>query len=71
MKTKLLRKLRKRFQMYVRNKEYKIIDNTIISPPNTQIGTNWMTKEKAIEKRRKWILEAAKQYKYIKNVVKN
>jgi len=68
MRTKLLRKLRKRFVMYIRNGEYKLIDRVKIEPDGSRIGTKWMSKEKAIEKRRKWILREAIEYKCRKNV---
>lgn len=67
MKTKLLIRLRKRFQLYNRNKEYKIIDSKNFDASEfANNGTEWMSKEKALKKRRKLILEAAQLYKCIK-----
>jgi len=69
MKNKLLIKLRKRFLLCVRNKEYKVIDNLQIQERNSQIGTVWMSKDQALSERRKLILEAAQQYKFFKKIL--
>lgn len=72
MKAKLLIKLRKRFQLFNRNKEYKIIDsNNFDASEFANNGTEWMSKEKAIKTRRKLILEASKPYKVVKKLIKN
>lgn len=68
MKTKLLIKLRKRFQLFYRNTEYKIIDsNNFDVSEFASNGTEWMSEEKAIKTRRKLILEVSKSYKVVKN----
>jgi hypothetical protein len=69
MKNKLLIKLRKRFILCVRNKEYKVIDNLQRQERNSQIGTLWMSKEKALNERRRLILEAAQEFKFIKKIL--
>lgn len=69
MKTKLLIKLRKRFQIYNRNKEYKIIDSKNFDANEfANNGTEWMSEKKAIKKRRKLILEASGVYKVVKKI---
>lgn len=68
MKTKLLKKLRKIYIIKERNGKYKAFeDRECLGGIYNQ--TDWISKNKAIKQRRKWILEEARKYKVSKNVL--
>jgi len=68
MKAKLLKKLRKIYIIKERNGKYKAFENReCLGGIYNQ--TDWIDKDKAIEKRRNWILEEAQKYKVSKNVL--
>ena len=68
MKAKLLKKLRKIYIIKERNGKYKTFeDRECLGGIYNQ--TDWIDKDKAIEKRRDWILEEARKYEVSKNVL--
>lgn len=70
MKVKLLKKLRKLFELQKRNGEYKVFENYECSG-GIYNQTGWISKESAIEIRREMILKEARKYKVRKEVCKN
>jgi len=61
MKVKLLKKLRKLFQLHQRNGKYKAFENReCLGGIYNQ--TDWIDKNTAVEKRRDWILKEAQRY---------
>lgn len=68
MKAKLLKKLRKIYIIKERNGRYKAFENReCLGGIYNQ--TDWIDKDRAIEKRRDWILEEARKYEVSKNVL--
>jgi len=61
MKVKLLKKLRKQFELQQRNGKFRVFDNKeCIGGIYNQ--TNFIDKKEAIEIRRQWILNEAQRY---------
>ena len=68
MKTKLLKRLRKRFIIQERNGIYRVFDKQV------RLGgiynqTDWIYKQDALSIRRQWILREASNYKIPKNTL--
>lgn len=62
MRTKLLKKLRKRYILQTRNGKYKVFDRQeCLGMIYNQ--TDWIELKEALKIRRKWILEEAIKYK--------
>ena len=62
MKTRLLKKLRKRYILQTRNGKYKVFDRQeCLGMVYNQ--TNWIELKEALKVRRKWVLEEAIRYK--------
>ena len=61
MKTKLLKKLRKRFVLLQRNGKYKVYDNNVCLG-GVYNQTDYMDKDKAVDILREWILKDARKY---------
>ena len=62
MKTKLLKKLRKRYILQTRNGKYKVFDRQeCLGMIYNQ--TDWIELKEALKIRRKWVLEEAIRYK--------
>lgn len=68
MKVKLLKRLRRIFLLKERNGKYKAFEDRECSG-GIYNQTDWIDKDKAIEKRRNWILEEARKYDVAKNVL--
>lgn len=69
MKTKLLKRLRKRFVIQVRNGLFKVFDcRQCLGGVYNQ--TKWIDKKPAISIRREWILKEAQRYKKPKKLIK-
>lgn len=68
MKTKLLRKLRKRFYLEQRNNKYRVCDIKQYSGSIFRYS-EWTTKELAIIERRNWILFEASKYCKAKKIL--
>lgn len=69
MKTKLLKRLRKRFVIESRNGSYRVFDN-LECLGNVYNKTSWISKHEAITIQRDWILIAAQQHKKPKYIIK-
>jgi hypothetical protein len=68
MKAKLLRKLRKRFVIQERNKEYRVFDNS--DKTRADYHYHWCTSIfEARKDRRDWIRIEARRYKKPKKIV--
>ena len=62
MKTKLLKKLRKRYVLQTRNGKYKVFDRQeCLGMIHNQ--TNWIELKEALKIRSEWVLEEAIRYK--------
>lgn len=70
MKVKLLKRLRKIFQLHERNGKYKVYENRMCSG-NIYNQTDWMPLKKALEIRRHKILEEAKTLIFSKRILYN
>ncbi len=68
MKIKLLKKLRKLFELQERNNEFRVFENEECSG-NIYNKTNWTSKSEAINIRRNWILEKAEHYRKPKKLI--
>ena len=66
MKIKLLKKLKKRFELHQRNGKFKVFDNYKYVD-DVYRYTNWIDKKEAFKIRRQWILEEAQNYITFKN----
>ena len=62
MKTKLLKRLRKKYSLQERNGEFKVFDNEECAGGIFN-QTIWLNKKDAVEIRRLWILKEAEKYK--------
>ena len=68
MKTKLLKRLKKRFVVQERNGLFKVLDwKQCLGGVYNQ--TKWIEKKQALSIRRKWILKEAQRYKEPKKVL--
>lgn len=68
MKTKLLKKLRKQFELQTRNGKYKVFDN-VICLGGIYNQTDWIDKLEALKIRREWILKKSINYIESKNKI--
>lgn len=66
MKVKLLKKLRKQFELQYRNGKYKVFDN-VVCLGGIYNQTNWVDREEAIRIRREWVLENSVNYSVAKH----
>lgn len=61
MKTKLLKRLKRRYELQERNGRYRVFDNQKCSG-DVYNQTDWIGINPAKQIRRKWILEEANKY---------
>jgi hypothetical protein len=61
MKARLLKRLRKQYELQERNGKFRVFDN-VECLGGIYNQTNWTTFEEAVENRRKWILKVIDNY---------